>query len=194
MSKSTCTFPECNRPYKCKGLCSSHYSQQFKGRPLTPIKDVGTEEDRFWSKVEKSKGCWNWTAGKDTGGYGTIRFRGRVQKAHRASLTIAGIEVQPGMDVDHICHNRACVNPGHLRTATRKQNIENLAGAHKDNPTGARGVSWNEARQKYMARVGHHNVRLYLGLFDSIEEANAAVVAKRNELYTHNDADRVTNS
>lgn len=193
MSHRTCTFPGCNRTHKCKDLCSTHYWQKFKGRQLTPIHNVGADDERFWANVEKSDGCWEWRGGRDTGGYGVIRFGGRAQKAHRAALMLAGIEIPAGLDVDHICRNRACVNTDHLRIATRKQNIENLTGAHKDNPTGARGVSWNKERQKYMARVGHHNVRLYLGLFDSIEEANAAVVAKRLELYTHNDADRVTN-
>jgi len=37
----TCTFPDCGRPHRSKGLCRSHYAQSVRGVPLTPIKDRG---------------------------------------------------------------------------------------------------------------------------------------------------------
>ncbi|MGV7669138.1 HNH endonuclease signature motif containing protein [Mycobacterium kansasii] len=97
--------------------------------------------------------------------------------------------VPDGMDLDHTCWNRRCVNPDHLRVATRKQNCENQQGPSSRSTTGVRGV--------FMSKTGRitagvtHNYQYYaLGTFTSVEEAEAAVIAKRLELFTHNNADR----
>jgi hypothetical protein len=93
------------------------------------------------------------------------------------------------MQVDHACHNRACVNPDHLRLASPKQNQENRRGAASSNrSSGVRGVTYG--RGKWIASVQHNGKRYNCGGFSSVEEAEAAVVAKRLELFTHNIVDR----
>jgi hypothetical protein len=99
--------------------------------------------------------------------------------------------VPAGFEVDHACRNKGCSRPSHLRLATRKQNMENVAGANRNNTTsGVRGVHWNKADKKWVAQVGHNHKTHYVGRFDTLSEAAAAVLAKRNELFTHNEADR----
>jgi len=147
-------------------------------------------EDRFWAKVNKTEGCWTWTAAADPNGYGQIKVQGRLVGAHRLSFMIAYGAIAEGLEVDHKCHNRSCVNPSHLRAATSKQNGENLAGAYSNSKSGVRGVSWHARDKKWRAEVGHGGQRVNLGYFASIQEAEAAVVAKRLELFTHNDMDR----
>jgi hypothetical protein len=71
--------------------------------------------ERFWEKVEKTETCWIWTAAKMPQGYGRIGLKSRSYLAHVWSLRLAGIEVPKGMYVDHICRNRSCVRPDHLR-------------------------------------------------------------------------------
>lgn len=88
------------------------------------------------------------------------------------------------MQVDHICHNHACVNLSHLRLVTNKQNSEHRAGPYSNSTTGVRGITRNGA--KWRARVGHNYRKHFVGDFDSLEEAEAAVISKRNELFTHN--------
>ena len=148
--------------------------------------------DRFWAKVDKTDECWVWKAHRNKG-YGQFSMGGRaggMRAAHRISYEWANGPIPPGKSVDHRCHNRACVNPAHLRLVDgHKQNAENLAGAHRDCRSGVRGVRWHAGR--WEAYVGHNNKVLYLGRFDTIDEAEAVVVAKRNELFTHNDMDRV---
>ena len=144
---------------------------------------------RFWSHVDKTETCWNW-AGATTGrnGYGKITSGGKQQVAHRVSYEmLTGETIPDGMFVDHICSNRLCVRPDHLRIVTRKQNSEHLTGPYKGNQTGYRGV---EPRgDRFRASVRHNKKLYYLGTFDTPEEANEVAVAKRLELFTHNDKD-----
>lgn len=149
--------------------------------------------ERFWSKVEQRDGpletpCQVWIAAKTDQGYGQIRVDGKLLYAHRLAYLWRHGAVPPR--VDHRCHNRACVADDHLRSATAKQNNENPAGLRSDNKSGIRGVSWLSRLGKWRANVGHNGKQIHVGLFHDIREAELAVIAKRNELFTHNDADR----
>jgi hypothetical protein len=94
------------------------------------------------------------------------------------------------VDLDHICGNRVCCNLDHLRPTSRKQNMENLRGAYVTSTTGVRGVHRDNRCNKWRVRV-KHNYREYSGgYFDNLADAEAAAIALRNRLFTHNDADR----
>lgn len=79
--------------------------------------------DRFWSKVNKTDDCWNWTANTDRDGYGNITVNKIQYKAHRYSLMIHGVVVSKGCIVRHTCDNPGCVNPAHLRIGTHQDNM-----------------------------------------------------------------------
>lgn len=99
--------------------------------------------------------------------------------------------VDPGdLLVDHICHNRPCVNPEHLRLVTAKQNMENRIGVGRNNTSGVRGVHFSKREKKYKAQVSHHGRFHHVGTFNTLSEAEEAVISKRLELFTHNDDDR----
>jgi hypothetical protein len=81
-----------------------------------------TALDRFWSKVDKTDDCWNWTAGLFENGYGLFRFDNRLVRAHRFSWELVNGEIPTGMQVNHHCDNKRCVNPAHLYVGDQKQN------------------------------------------------------------------------
>ena len=152
-------------------------------------KSKATPAERFAAKIEKTDSCWLWTAAKDRDGYGQFKLDGRMRPAHRVSYEFEHGQIPDGMEIDHECLHASCVRPEHLRLATRKQNSEHTAG-YANSGSGVRGVGWHRKARKWSVRVNHDGQVHYLGLFVSMVEAEAAAIAKRNELYTHNALDR----
>lgn len=81
-------------------------------------------EDRFWEKVEPTGFCWNWTGCVVVAGYGRFGVgNGVVANAHRWAYEYLVGPIPEGADLDHLCRNRACVNPDHLEPVTRGDNV-----------------------------------------------------------------------
>lgn len=87
-----------------------------KGRKPIPI------EDRFWSKVRKTKDCWEWLGSKNPKGYGHISHREKIAQAHRVSWAMHNGELPPGLHILHKCDNPSCVRPDHLFLGKDKEN------------------------------------------------------------------------
>lgn len=146
-----------------------------------------TTEERFWSKVDRTGECWLWTGACNSDHYGRFSHGGKLALPHRLSFEWAHGEIPEGLHIDHRCGTRNCVRPDHLRLVTPAENQQNRRGANRDSATGVRGVSWNKSLRKYRARVSLSGKKYHAGYYDTLEEAEAAVIAKRRELYTHDD-------
>ena len=146
--------------------------------------------ERFWAKVNRTDGCWLWTGGVSAAGYGSIGVAGSHIYAHRYSYESARGPIPDGLIIDHICGNRRCVNPAHLRLATRAQNQENLPRVRANNTSGYRGAFFDKQRGKWKAIVKKAGVNHCGGHFDTPEEAGDAARELRNKLMTHNVLDR----
>lgn len=79
-----------------------------------------TREDRFWSHVQRGAAdqCWPWLAYLDGNGYG--RFS--AHRAHRFAYEAVVGPIPAGLQLDHLCRNRACVNPAHMEIVTNREN------------------------------------------------------------------------
>jgi len=78
--------------------------------------------DRFWTKVNKTDGCWLWTGGLNKDGYGTFSFYGPIIAVHRIVWMLVKSEIPKGLNVLHKCDIRNCLNPDHLYLGTQKDN------------------------------------------------------------------------
>lgn len=79
--------------------------------------------ERFWAKVKKTEFCWLWLAAKNGDGYGRFAWRGKNRHAHRLAYELLRGAIPQGMELDHVCRNRACVNPNHLEPVTHHANV-----------------------------------------------------------------------
>lgn len=83
---------------------------------------------RFWSRVDKTPGhgpfgtCWEWVAAKTQAGYGQLRFGDVAYYTHRLSYELHVEPIPSGLNLDHLCRNRACCNPAHLEPVTSHEN------------------------------------------------------------------------
>ena len=78
----------------------------------------------FWNRLGRSGDCWLWEGATDPKGFGVLKAKGRVWKAHRYAWTLAhGHEPEPGVAVTHRCGNRACCRPEHLRQAEARRSL-----------------------------------------------------------------------
>lgn len=104
----------------------------------------GTIQERLWSRFirDEQTGCWDWTGAISNKSYGSIYYEGRMQKAHRVMWRLERGEIPSGLELDHLCRNRRCINPDHLEPVTRRENL-------------ARGIQTNQNAGKLVCIRGH---------------------------------------
>lgn len=82
---------------------------------------------RFWAKVSKSDGCWEWIGRKDGGGYGKVYDEGKRDLcAHRVAWALTYGPAPHDAQVLHRCDNPACVRPDHLFLGTNTDNMRDM--------------------------------------------------------------------
>ena len=117
-----CSIEDCGGRHHSRGLCEMHYVRLLKhGDP-----HHDTYGQMILSRVDQSAGpggCWLWTGCTNRGGYGLTKFRGRTTGAHRAVYRLLVGPIPEGLDLDHLCSVRLCVNPAHLEPVTHAENV-----------------------------------------------------------------------
>ena len=140
-------------------------------------------EERFWVKVEKTDGCWIWTAAKHPHGYGKFVVNNTVYPAHRISWELHNGEIPEGQCVMHICDNTPCIRPDHLRIGTHAENMAdrdakgrgNSRQPHKLNPGKVRRI-----RHLHAQGVAGHRIAAEFGI-----ARNTVLRILRGEYWKH---------
>lgn len=140
-----CSITDCTRPHKARSWCNTHYEQWRRNGD--PLHQPPTLQERFENNIQRGANpddCWVWTGLLNNKGYGylTDKLHDRnVVLAHRLSYEFyVGPLPDPfGEDrpeLDHLCRNRACVNPHHLELVTHKINLQRAAALITHCPQG----------------------------------------------------------
>lgn len=89
--------------------------------------------EKFWARVDADADCWMWMGALDQDGYGSYTHGGRKWRAHRFAFEDLRSSIPFGLQLDHLCRTRSCVNPDHLEPVTLAENLRRgIGGCRKD--------------------------------------------------------------
>lgn len=121
---TVCTVDDCDRKHCARGLCSMHYQRAAHPGTLPPPDTSPTRADEFSAFIAiETDNCTLWPYVATPLHYGLVRYEGRTHRAHALSCSLSHGPRPAGHDAAHSCGVRACINPRHLRWATRMENM-----------------------------------------------------------------------
>ena len=145
---------------------------------MTRKTTVAEQLEKYTTTIPETS-CVIWFGSENQKGYGRILKDGKRQNVHRVTYEMTFGEIPEGMVIDHICHERSCVNPNHMRVCTNSENAKNrklntnnksgFKGVHRNKYTSKRGLS-----PRWIALIQSDGKAISLGSFHTKEEAHEA--------------------
>lgn len=182
----TCSVRGCPRKLRARGWCKLHYQRWAKwGDPehVPPRGAKTTVAERFVASVDRTGDCWEWQGAHDREGYARTAYKKQNVLLHRWAYEHFVGPIPEGYVVDHICHNKGCVNPKHLRACSVQVNCQNRLRANRDNRSAGRLGVKRSTSGRFEASVKIDSVLSSLGSFDDLEVAAWVAFRARQELY-----------
>lgn len=95
----------------------------IKGRPMRYLRGhANSWRETGGYAIDSLTGCWIWQRSTSLQGYGQVWYNGKLHRAHRVFYELHRGSIPKGLQIDHKCGNRLCVNPDHLEPVTAIEN------------------------------------------------------------------------
>lgn len=191
MAKRTCSVEDCDKSVRVQGLCATHtYRMRRHGTTDGVGKWFrGTPEERFVRMVEVDEvtGCHVWT-GALSDGYGCFNLGDgkKSYRAHRFSYEMEKGPIPEDFVLDHLCRNRACVNPEHLEAVTSRENTlrgENFSALNARKTSCPKGHPYDE-ENTYITPDGTRQCAKCRRSAVAVQQQDAKFREARRESYT----------
>lgn len=186
MKKNECSVTDCQNSGRLKrGYCAMHYQRVMKyGDPNAGNPKYSTWQEALQKRVRQDGECLTWTGSVNQWGYGRVQVGGRkLRVVHHLAWEVEHGPIPDGLEIDHVCFNRGCVNVEHLRTVTKSENARHRQGAQPGSKSGVRNVHAYGRAGRWQVRLKVDGKHISYGVFDTIEEATKVATLARKDLF-----------
>lgn len=94
-----------------------------KGTPMRFLPGHSRRKQDPEYVIDAETGCWIWQRATSRSGYGNVCVDRTYFRAHRVYYERFKGPIPEGLEIDHLCRNRSCVNPEHLEAVTHRVNV-----------------------------------------------------------------------